>query len=90
MPRPPQLTAAQRQALRENGRSPVYLVDAETNTTYALIPAADYEAVAGLLGEETFDIRETYAAQEAVASKAGWDDPALDVYNEEDAPRRTA
>jgi hypothetical protein len=33
------------------------------------------------LNEESFDIRETYAAQETALAKV-WDDPALDVYND--------
>ena len=33
--------------------------------------------------EDSFDAREAYAAQDEVARNAGWDDPALDVYNED-------
>jgi hypothetical protein len=37
--------------------------------------------------DDTFDIRETYPAQEHVAAAAGWDDPAMDDYND-DAHRK--
>jgi len=82
------LTEEQRQALHvANDTGPVSLVDPETNTAYVLLRADIYDRVKPLFDEEPFDIRETYAAQEQVASTAGWDDPEMDVYNDDDAHR---
>ena len=41
------------------------------------------------ISDDTFDIRESYPAQEQVAATAGWDDPAMDDYNDYDARRKT-
>jgi hypothetical protein len=40
-----------------------------------------------LVATDEFDVRETYAAQDAALGAAGWDDPELDIYNEYDADR---
>jgi hypothetical protein len=40
------------------------------------------------ISDDTFDIRESYPAQEQVAAAAGWDDPAMDDYNDYDAHRK--
>ena len=34
------------------------------------------------LESEEFDIRQSYPLQEQVAREAGWDDPAMDEYND--------
>lgn len=34
--------------------------------------------------EDDFDLRDTYTAQLAAALRAGWDDPAMDEYNNYD------
>jgi hypothetical protein len=84
----PKLTDDQRQAIEAHGGSPVYLVDADTNTTYVLIRADQYEKVKALFGEdEDFDPRELYPLVEQTFLRAGWDDPEMDVYNEYDAHR---
>ncbi len=40
-----------------------------------------------MLESDEFDIRETYAAQEQALGNAGWNDPAMDAYNDYDAHR---
>ena len=80
----PVLTNEQLQALHDaSDEGPVPVVDPTTQTTYVLIRADIFEQMQSLVGD--FDIRETYAAQEAVAATAGWNDPELDVYNNYDA-----
>ena len=41
------------------------------------------------IDDDTFNIRETYPLQEKVAAIAGWDDPAMNDYNDYDARRKT-
>jgi len=44
-----------------------------------------YTNASALLESDGFDVRETYAAQEEALGKAGWNDPAMDAYNDYDA-----
>ena len=81
------LSPEQREAIKQHPGTPVYVVDVETQATYVLLPADTYQQVRTLLGEEPFDIRETYPAQDAALSKV-WDDPELDVYQDYDSHER--
>ena len=47
-----QLTPQQQQALDAQEDSPLRVIDPRTNTTYILVPEADYEAVQELLEDE--------------------------------------
>jgi hypothetical protein len=42
-----------------------------------------------IIGDEDFDVADTYAAQSKVAGAAGWDDEVMDVYDDYDAHRQT-
>ncbi len=77
-----QLTSEQRQDLEQHGNHPVPVIDPVTKAVYFLVAGDLFERCKVLFDDEPFDIRETYAAQEAALAKV-WDDPALDVYNEE-------
>lgn len=79
-----QLTPEQRSAVRQTTDGPVRMVDPDTNTEYVLLRADIYERVRRLFDDTTSD---AFLAQVESAAAAGWDDPALDVYNELD-PRR--
>jgi hypothetical protein len=67
----------------------VFVVDADTQKQYVLLSAGTYQKIRDLIGDETFDIRETYSMQERVAAAEGWDDPVMDDYNDYDAHRKT-
>ncbi len=67
----------------------MFVVDADTQEKWVLLPAGTYQKVRALLGDDTFDIRETYPLQERVAAAEGWNDPAMDDYNDYDAHRKT-
>jgi hypothetical protein len=57
--------------------------DPETNETYVLIRAQLYQRLKSLLYDTAeFPIREAYPLMDEAAAKAGWDDPAMDVYND--------
>ena len=86
----PKLTNEQRQAIVEQHGQPVYVVDAETQERWVLVPARAFQKLRALLTEDAADIRETYAAQEHVAAAEGWDDPAMDDYNDYDAHHKSS
>jgi hypothetical protein len=76
-----QLNEEQGKALDSDGETPPRVVDPRTNRTYVLIPAEQYDRLRALL-EEELDIRSAYPLMDAVASKEGWDDPSMDIYND--------
>ncbi len=49
--------------------------------------AEDYKRLRALV-EDDFNIRDTYAAQFASAMRAGWNDPAMDDYDNYDEAYR--
>ena len=79
-----------RQAIENEGGSPLHLVDAATNAHYVLMRADQYEILSGLLAEgQKFDVRELYPLMAKSAASAGWDDPDLDAYNDYDARKNS-
>ena len=78
------LTRKQSSAIRAAVETPVRVVDPATNTEYVLLRADFYERVRHLFD----DPADAFMAQIESAAAAGWDDPAMDVYNDLD-PRRT-
>ncbi len=83
----PELTPEQREAIKEHPGAPVYVVDSETQAKYVLLPADAYERIRALFDDEPFDVREAYPAIDEITGKAGWDDPAMDVYNNYDTDK---
>ena len=83
----PRLTDDQRHAIEEHGGAPVYVVDAASNASYVLIRAEQYEQVRPLFEDEEGHPRELYPHVEQSFRKAGWDDPAMEVYDDYDAHR---
>jgi hypothetical protein len=79
-----QLSDELRNALPKQGSS-VRVTDPATNQCYVLLTAEDYDRLQLLVRSAVVDPREAYAAQDAVARADGWDDPALDDYNDYDA-----
>ena len=63
------------------------VVDPVTNAVYFLVAGNLFERCKVLFADELFEISETYVAQEQALGKV-WDDPALDVYNEEVPPQQ--
>lgn len=84
-----ELTLEQRQAVTSQGEVPPRAIDPDTRTTYVLIKEELYDRVKSLLvqeGNDTF-VGDMYPHVMEVFGRAGWDDPAMDVYNDLD-PRR--
>ncbi len=79
-----QLTHEQHAILEQHGDKPMPFVDPVDQKVYFLVAGDLFERFRALFNDDDFDIRETYAAQDAALAKV-WDDPALDVYNDYDA-----
>jgi hypothetical protein len=76
------LSEAQQQEIAREGDRPIEAIDPSTQKVYFLVPAEVFERVQALLGD-SFDVRETYAAQDAALAKV-WSDPELDAYADYD------
>lgn len=81
------LNREQRHAIESHKDGPVYVVDTDTEQRYVLVPEDDWDRVRALLGADDFEVQDAYAAQSAAAGAAGWDDPAMDDYDNYDAHR---
>jgi hypothetical protein len=84
-----ELTLEQRQAVAQQGETPPLAIDPDTQTTYVLIREEVYAQVNALLEEEEGhqSLRDMYPYVMEVFGRDGWDDPAMDIYNDLD-PRR--
>jgi hypothetical protein len=78
-----ELSQNQSQALDATG-TPLEMVDPRTGSVYVLVRQESFARVRTLVED---DLAETYPAQIESAMKAGWDDPAMDDYNDYDQHR---
>lgn len=67
-----------RAAVKESGNRPVRLVDPETNVEFILLPAV----MADLMDGERLSREEQLSLLQQAGLRAGWDDPAMDIYND--------
>ena len=82
------LTKKLQQAVQEANGQPVRLADPETGSEYVVLPAKIFDQVQDVLyNTNPLAIEEQRALLVKVGLSVGWDDPAMDVYNELD-PRR--
>ena len=86
-----ELTLEQRLAVAQLAEAPPRAVDPDTRTTYVLIREEIYDRMKTLFTEEDDNqfVRQMYPHVMEVFAKAGWDDPAMDIYNDLD-PRQQA
>lgn len=84
------ITPEQRQLVEKAGETPVVLTDPRTREAFVLIREASYRRLQERLGLEMgpLSIEEQRAALAHAGKIAGWDDPAMDVYNDLDPRRR--
>ncbi len=80
------LTPEQCQAISQSGDQPTVLVDPTTQTEYVVLKAEVYQRMKDLVAGP-LKIEEQRAFLRHIGERAGWDDPAMDVYNDLD-PRR--
>ncbi|MDB5322590.1 MAG: hypothetical protein JWN40_4221 [Phycisphaerales bacterium] len=82
------LTPEQREAMARQQEYPARAIDPDTQTGYVLIREEVYDRVKALFEEdESQFLGSLHPHVMEVFGKAGWDDPAMDVYDELD-PRR--
>ena len=80
-----ELTLEQRNAVAQDLDAPPLVLDPNTNTKYVLIRAEVFDRI-----RQLFDLDESQFTRDLaphvmeVFGRAGWDDPAMDVYNELD------
>lgn len=83
------ITPEQRQAIEDAGHAPVRLEDPETKARYILMTAEDFERVRSLVDRagatKPDNLQAYYPMMDRVASAEGWDDPAMDIYDDEDS-----
>lgn len=84
-----ELTREQRQAVAQQNEAPPRAVDPDTHTTYVLIREEVYARVEALLVDDTGSrfLHDIYPHVMEVFGKGGWDDPAMDIYNDLDPHR---
>lgn len=80
------LSDEQRRAVLEAQGNLIEFVDESTKARYVLLTEEQFQRVQSLLATEDSVISDTYAAQSEALGRAGWDDPALDVYNDFEQP----
>lgn len=80
-----ELTKEQQEALDSEQGIPS-VIDPRTQESFVLLRTEIYERIRGLLDQDD-NVEDAFQAQIESAAAAGWDDPALDVYNELD-PRK--
>jgi hypothetical protein len=83
----PTLTPELRKAIEEAGDRPVSIIDPETSRQYVLIRSQVYERLQSLLEQEPLTREEQQRLLQEAGKRAGWDDPAMDVYDDLD-PRK--
>jgi hypothetical protein len=65
--------------------APVEIIDEETRMVYVLVPADEFKRMKTAVEDE---LSETYPAQVESAMEAGWNDIAMDDYNDYDSHRQ--
>jgi len=81
------LTPELRQAVDAAGEQPVPIIDPETNQRYVLLRAEVYERLQVLFDQGSPSEREQRFLLQEAGKRAGWGDPAMDIYNDLD-PRK--
>lgn len=61
------------------------VVDPQTQRTYVLLSEESYERIQALLAPSRLPLAEQRALLMAAGRRAGWDDPEMDVYDQEGA-----
>jgi hypothetical protein len=84
-----ELTLEQRQDVIKQGEIPPRAIDPDTAITYVLLREEVYAKIKALLIEEQNNqfLQDMYLPVMQTFGKEGWDDPAMDIYNDLD-PRR--
>ena len=76
------MTPEIRRAIQEAAGVPVRLDDPESQRTYVLLEAEEYERLRTPIADDDLDARAAYPLVWQVM-EADWTDPAMDVYDEQ-------
>jgi len=80
-----ELTDQQRQELKQTKGNAVRVADLETGHEYVILPAEVYERLKQLLYDDgDWTPQEQLRLLAESGKRAGWDDPAMDVYDNYD------
>lgn len=79
-----ELTEEQRQELEADVPR---VVDPLTRRVFILVSEEAYERMQALLAPDRLSQAEQQTLLRAAGLRAGWDDPVMDVYDQEDSPR---
>lgn len=69
-------------AVQAASGKPVHLTDPQTQEQYVVIPAAVYNELTAGIPQKLFSKEEQVKLLVAAGLRAGWDDPAMDIYND--------
>ena len=75
------LTPDLKRVIERAGDTPPTLIDPETKAAYVLLKVEEYER---LLSVEELDVDAMFPLMAESFGPEGWDDPAMDVYNDLD------
>jgi hypothetical protein len=81
------LSDEQRAWLNQSPHQPLELVDEQSQARYVLLSSEQYDRLQAAGLHDLHELRATYGAQSESLSKAGWDAPDFDLYNDYDANR---
>lgn len=83
-----ELTAEQWASVR-NGESPVRVSAPSRPESFVLVRSEVYERFKSLFEEDPITVQERQFQLQQFGRRAGWDDPAMDVYDDLDPRRRS-
>jgi hypothetical protein len=70
-----------RKAVEQAGEAPVELSDPVTQIAYVVVRADTYQKMCAR--SEASEVKGLYPAMNAVAASEGWDDPSMDIYDDD-------
>jgi hypothetical protein len=76
------LTEAQRREVQAATEEPPRFVDPDTSIEYVILPVQIYERIKPLLMDEPLSESDERQLLIDVGTRAGWDDPIMDIYND--------
>jgi hypothetical protein len=86
---PIQLTEQQWADAQQASESPIRVSDPSQRSTFVLVRADIYDRFKSLFEEDPVTEQERQAQFQRFGHRAGWDDPAMNVYDDLDPRRRT-
>jgi hypothetical protein len=69
--------------LTKNPGEALQLVDPKTRETFVLVRSEVFDRLKRLVYDDSeLSVQDAYPLLDEMAAKAGWDDPAMDIYND--------